>query len=142
MAPEHSTSPSGHFGCECRVCPGLWLPGEASTAFCPGCVRCVGSGSPTFSANGVNKLISNDQLKMILRASPSGSFTIRQSLSQSMVLFVSGSDGSQGRPGMLGLPFAAKAAQEEAIFFASACASGGHCLYNEEVVSRCSGIVC
>ena len=53
--------------------------------------------------NSMDKLISNDQLKIILRASPSGSFTIRQSLSQSMVLFVSGSDGSQGTPGMLGL---------------------------------------
>src|SRR5436853_1118237 len=72
----------------------------------------------------MNRLISNYQLKMILRAAPSGSFTIRQSLSQIMVLFVSGSVGSQAMPGMLGLPVAAKAAQEEAIFFASACASG------------------
>src|SRR5689334_19608024 len=74
--------------------------------------------------NRMSKLISNDQLKMILRASPCGSFTIRQSLSQSMVLFVSGSDGSQGMPGMLGLPVAAKAAHDEAIFFARIWASG------------------
>src|SRR3954464_6996629 len=72
----------------------------------------------------MNKLISKDQLKITLRASPSGSFTIRQLLSQSMVLFVSGSDGSQAMPGTLGLPLAAKAAQEAAIFFASIWASG------------------
>ena len=46
------------------------------------------------------------------------------SLSQTMVLLVSGSVGSQVSPGWLGLPVRAKFAQALAIFFASACASG------------------
>src|SRR5512146_1334234 len=61
---------------------------------------------------------------MILRASPSGSLIIRHTLSQTIVLLVSGSAGSHFKPGMLGFPVAAKAAQAEAIFFANACASG------------------
>src|SRR5579859_1970318 len=62
-----------------------------------------------------------DHVERILRASPSGSFTIRHSLSQIIVLLLSGSVGCQVRPGRLGFPVAAKAAHEEAIFFASAC---------------------
>src|SRR5215469_13342621 len=61
---------------------------------------------------------------MILRACPSGSFTMRQSLSQTIVLFASGSVGCQFKVGIDGLPVAANAAHDEAIFFASACASG------------------
>src|SRR5580704_2851403 len=66
----------------------------------------------------------NDQVRMILRASPSGSFTMLHSLSQIIVLFVSGSVGDHFKPGMLGFPVAANAAQDAAIFLASACASG------------------
>jgi DNA-binding transcriptional LysR family regulator len=58
--------------------------------------------------------------KMILRASASGSFSIRISLSQTIVLFVSGSEGSHLTSEVLGLPLAANAAHDEAIFFASA----------------------
>ena len=65
-----------------------------------------------------------DQVRMILRASPSGSFIMRHSLSQIIVLFVSGSVGDHFRPGMLGFPVAANVAQDAAIFLASACASG------------------
>src|SRR6476661_10668654 len=61
---------------------------------------------------------------MILRASPSGSLVMRHSLSQIIVLLVSGSVGSQFNPGRLGFPVAAKAAHDDAIFFARACASG------------------
>ena len=61
---------------------------------------------------------------MILRASPSGSSTMRHSLSQIIVLLVSGSVGCHFKPGRLGFPVAANAAQDEAIFFANACASG------------------
>ena len=60
---------------------------------------------------------------MILRASPSGSSTMRHSLSQIIVLLVSGSVGSHFKPGRLGFPVAVNAAHEEAMFFASACAS-------------------
>src|SRR6185437_5641716 len=66
----------------------------------------------------------NHQLNMILRASSSGSFAMWHSLSQTIVLFDSGSVPSHFRPGTLGLTVAANAAQDEAIFFASACASG------------------
>src|SRR5690349_2155456 len=62
-------------------------------------------------------------VRMIFRASPSGSFTIRHSLSQTIVLFVSGSLGAQFNPEMLGFPVAANAAHADAILFASACAS-------------------
>src|SRR5579863_2504593 len=65
-----------------------------------------------------------DQVRMILRASASGSFTMRHSLSQIIVLFVSGSVGDHFKPGTLGFPVAANAAQDAAIFLASACASG------------------
>jgi hypothetical protein len=61
---------------------------------------------------------------MILRASPSGSFAMLHSLSQIIVLFVSGSVGDHFKPGMLGFPVAANAAQDAAIFLASASASG------------------
>src|SRR5690349_5096505 len=61
---------------------------------------------------------------MILRASPSGSSAMRQSLSQIIVLFDSGSVAVHFNPGMLGFPVAANAAHEDAIFFASAWASG------------------
>src|SRR6476659_5323271 len=61
---------------------------------------------------------------MILRASPSGSSSMRHSLSQLIVLLVSGSVGSHFKPGTLGVPVAANVAHDEAIFFASACASG------------------
>ena len=64
------------------------------------------------------------QLKMILRASLSGSSTIRHWLSQTMVLLLSGSVGNQCNSGRLGFPLAANAAQAAAIFFASAWASG------------------
>jgi hypothetical protein len=64
------------------------------------------------------------QVKMILRASPTGSFTMRHSLSQIIVLFVSGSVGDHCKPGIVGFSVAANAAQDAAIFFASACASG------------------
>jgi hypothetical protein len=68
--------------------------------------------------------LTNCVYAMILRASPSGSSTMRHSLSQTIVLLVSGSVGSHFKPGTLGLPVAANAAHDEAIFFASACASG------------------
>jgi hypothetical protein len=45
--------------------------------------------------------VRNDQVKMILRASPSGSLTIWHSLSQIIVLLVSGSVGSHLSPDML-----------------------------------------
>jgi hypothetical protein len=61
---------------------------------------------------------------MILRASASGSSDIRRSLSQIIVLLVSGSVAVHFRPGILGSPVAAKEAQEAAIFYASTCASG------------------
>ena len=61
---------------------------------------------------------------MILRASPSGSLTMRHSLSQIIVRLVSGSVASQVKPGMLGIPVVAKAAQDAAIFLANAWASG------------------
>src|SRR6185295_15413505 len=65
-----------------------------------------------------------DQAKMILRASASGSFAIRHWSSQIIVLLVSGSVASHFRPATLGFPVAANAAHDDAIFFASACASG------------------
>src|SRR6185312_5942271 len=65
-----------------------------------------------------------DQVWMILRASPSGSLTMREVLSKTMVLLVSGSLGSHATPGTLGLPVRANSAHAPAIFFASACASG------------------
>ena len=68
----------------------------------------------------IETLCLNDQVKMILRTSPSGSFTRRQSLSQIIVRLVSGSVGCQVKPGTLGFPVAAKAAQDDAIFFANA----------------------
>jgi hypothetical protein len=49
---------------------------------------------------------------------------MRHSLSQIIILFVSGSVGNYFKPGMLWSPVAANAAQNAAIFFASACASG------------------
>jgi hypothetical protein len=61
---------------------------------------------------------------MILRASPSGSSTIRHRLSQIIVRLVSVSVGLQVKPGKLGFPVEAKAAQDDAIFLAKACASG------------------
>src|SRR5215469_15903614 len=61
---------------------------------------------------------------MILRTSPSGSSTILLSLSHTMALFVSGSVGAHFNPGLLGFPVAAKAAHDDAIFFANTCASG------------------
>jgi len=61
---------------------------------------------------------------MILRASPSGSFPMRHSLSQIIVLFVSGSVSDHFNPGIAGFPVAANAAQDAAIFFANVCASG------------------
>jgi len=61
---------------------------------------------------------------MIVRAFASGSSAILRSLSQIIVLLVSGSVGFQVRQGMLGSPVAAKEAQDAAIFFASTCASG------------------
>ena len=61
---------------------------------------------------------------MILRVSPSGSSTMRHSLSQTIVLFVSGSVVNHFKPGMFRYPVEANAAQDAAIFFASACASG------------------
>ena len=64
-----------------------------------------------------------DQARMMLRASFSGSSAIRDSLSQIIVLFDSGSVDAQVKPGILGLPVAANAAHDDAIFFASACAS-------------------
>ena len=64
------------------------------------------------------------QAKIILRASPSGSSAIRHSLSQIIVLFVSGSVGTHFRSGKLGFPVVANAAHDDPIFFASACASG------------------
>src|SRR6185437_11371155 len=61
---------------------------------------------------------------MILRASARGSFSIRISLSQIIVLLLSGSVGSQDNPGRLGSPDAANVAHDAAIFLANACASG------------------
>src|SRR6185437_14151912 len=71
----------------------------------------------------VVELFAIDHVRTILRASLSGSFTMRHSLSNTMVLFVSGSVGSQVKPGWLGFPVRAKLAHALAIFLASACAS-------------------
>ena len=62
--------------------------------------------------------------RMIFRASASGSSTIRHWLSKIIVLFFSGSDGAHFNSGLLGSPVAANFAHADAIFFASACASG------------------
>src|ERR1039457_6489624 len=64
------------------------------------------------------------QLNRILRISPSGSSTMRDSSSKIMVLQLSGSVGAHVNPGWLGFPVRAKLAHAVAIFFASACASG------------------
>ena len=69
-------------------------------------------------AGPIKPATRDDQVKMILRASPSGSFTMRHSLSQIMVVLVSGSVGAHFKPDMLGFPVAANAAQDAAIFFA------------------------
>ena len=69
------------------------------------------------------KVIGMNQVKIILRASPSGSSAILHSLSQIIVLFVSGSVGAHFRFGILGFPVAANAAHDDAIFFARVCAS-------------------
>lgn len=55
-----------------------------------GAIRATGCSWPAMSGipaliTGMNERMITDQLKMILRASPSGSSTIRQSLSQSIV---------------------------------------------------------
>ena len=68
----------------------------------------------------IETLWLDDHVKMILRTSPSGSFTMRQSLSQIIVRLVCGSVGCQVKPGTLGFPVAAKAAHDDAIFFANA----------------------
>ena len=49
---------------------------------------------------------------------------MRHSLSQIIVRLVFGSVGCQVSSGKLGLPVAANAAHDDAIFFANACASG------------------
>jgi len=49
---------------------------------------------------------------------------MRHWFSQTIVLLVSGSVASQINPGTLGFPVAENTAQDEAIFFANACASG------------------
>ena len=64
------------------------------------------------------------QTTMILRALPSGSLTMRHSLSKIIVWLLSGSVGCQLTSETDGLPVAAKAAHEEAILRARACASG------------------
>ena len=76
------------------------------------------------SPQAPQQIARQDQVNMIVRAFASGSSAIRHSLSQTIVLLVSGSVGCHFRPGMLGSPFAAKESQEAAIFFANTCASG------------------
>jgi hypothetical protein len=110
VAVRHLQSLAGATGsCNriCRPCNLSNLPSYKQFVFRPGAAE--------FDARPAQ----DDQLKMILRAGPSGSFTIRQSLSHSMVLSVSGSVASHWMPGMLGWPLAAKAAQQAAMFLAS-----------------------
>jgi hypothetical protein len=56
---------------------------------------------------------------MIFRSSPSGSLTMRGSLSQTIVLSVAGSAGSQVSPRLTGVARAGKVRQAVAIFCAS-----------------------
>src|SRR5665213_648724 len=65
-----------------------------------------------------------DQLSISFRTSPSGSFTTRHSLSNTIVWPCSGSAAGHARSGWLGSPVRAKFDQAIAIFFAIACASG------------------
>jgi len=63
---------------------------------------------------------SEIQGRIIFRAFPSGSFTMRHSLSKIMVRLVSGSVGRHATPATLGFPEEANMAQDAAILCASA----------------------